>query len=312
MSIKPVSGLGKTSQYILRGFLILSLLIISLSCATVSPTESAREKPTAFSTVEAVRPDWQSFADGVGYFHGKISKPKLEFWALQIDLSAPNTRIVVKGGAFDDGQTFSLKVSSFVRDNNLAAGINAVPFNVSTKKEWRPIKNMGVVISGGEALAPVNPRYDALVFFTGGKAAIVSQSSIHSLKNIENAVGGFHHILKNGEPAQRTLDRETRHPRSAAGLSAEGVRLVLLVIDGRRTSSIGGTEKETALLLRALGSTEGINLDGGGSSTLAMRYQNGKVKTVNTPVHKAVLGEERAVAGCLGIELIDEDSTQSR
>jgi len=239
--------------------------------------------------------------DGIGFFHAKILEPRLEFWALRIDLSAPQISIVVKGGAMVDGRTLSAKTSSFVRDNLLIAGINATPFDVSSTKEGLPIKNVGVVISGGEMIAPPNPRYDAIVFLSDGSAVITAQTAISSLSNIENAVGGFHHILKDGEAAQRTLEREGRHPRSAAGISANGEYLYLLVIDGKRAGSVGTTEKETALLLRAFGALQGINLDGGGSSALALRYPGGKVRTVNTPVHNVVPGVERAVAGCLGI-----------
>jgi len=93
-----------------------------------------------------------------------------------------------------------------------------------------------------------------------------------------------------------------RHPRSAAGISPDGKFLYLLVIDGRQFKSIGSTEEETALLLRALGSAEAINFDGGGSSALALRYPDGKVRVVNTPIHKLIPGRERGVAGCLGIK----------
>jgi exopolysaccharide biosynthesis protein len=75
-----------------------------------------------------------------------------------------------------------------------------------------------------------------------------------------------------------------------------------VVIDGRRAGSVGATEAETALLLRALGAADGINFDGGGSTALALRYPDGKIRTVNTPVHGGVVGSERAVAGCLGIQ----------
>jgi len=293
----------------LRGFFIFTPLIIFLSCATVSPVNSPKESTIEFSTLDTVQPNWRSFADGVGFFHGKIASPRLEFWALEIDLSAPNVQIVVKGAA--EGN-LSAKVSSFVRDNDLVAGINAVPFDISSSREGQPIKNVGLVISDGELLSPANHHYDALIFYKDGSAAIVNQSAIQSIKDIENAVGGFHQILADGEPAQRTLNREERHPRSAAGVSANGSRLFLLVIDGRRAGSIGGTEKETALLLRALGAQEGINLDGGGSSALALRDSDGKVRTANTPIHNGIPGTERSVAGCIGIRLIGGDLTQRR
>jgi exopolysaccharide biosynthesis protein len=276
--------------------------LIFVSCASVS--QANRSSAVNFTAVETVKPDWQSIADGVGFFHGKISDPQLEFWALNIDLSSPNIQIVVRDGMIDDGSsvTRSAKVSSFVRDNNLVAGINALPFDVITSREGLPVKNIGLVISGGRLLSPANPNYDALVFYKNAPPAITAQSAIKSIESIENAAGGFHKILADGEPAQRTRDREDRHPRSAAGISANGTVLYLLVIDGRRSGSIGGTEKETALLLRALGSHNGINFDGGGSSALVIRNPDGSIKTVNTPVH-GIPGRERAVAGCLGVIL---------
>jgi hypothetical protein len=299
-----MSNLRKTSQYILRGFLFLFLSLTLFSCAALRPADSARELSASFAAVEAVLPQWQPLANGVEIFHGKTATPQIEFWALRIDLAAPNLQIVVKGGADDTAggtdRTLSAKVSSFVSANGLTAGINAAPFDISSAKEGQPIKNVGIVISDGRQIAPVNPRYDAIVFYTDGKAAIVNQLAIKSTENIVNAVGGFHHILVDGEPAERTLSRESRAPRSAAGISADG-HLYLLVIDGRRRESAGGTEKETALLLLALGSWNGINLDGGGSSALALRGADGKVRVVNSPVHGGIPGRERAVAGCLGI-----------
>ena len=66
-----------------------------------------------------------------------------------------------------------------------------------------------------------------------------------------------------------------------------------------------GEDMETAMLLRALGAHDGINLDGGGSSSLALRYPDGKVRVANTPVHGGVPGRERAVAGCIGVYTIN-------
>jgi len=263
----------------------------------MSPVSSG--KVTSFPHIEHVVPQWHSFADGIGFFHGKITSPKIEFWALRIDLSEQSLNIVVRGGAGDGRQTLNTKVTSFVRDNNLLAGINAVPFDIVSPQEGLPVQNMGIVISDGVVIAPVNRRYDALVFYTDGTVSIISQSEIESTENIKNAVGGFHKILAAGLPTQRTLNNEIRHPRSAAGISAN--YLYLLVIDGRRPGSIGATEQETAFILRSFGCEDGINFDGGGSSVLALRYPSGKVRAVNTPIHNGVPWRERAVAGCLGV-----------
>ena len=300
--VREAGYLPLTLNFLVRHtFLLFLTILVFTTCISLSPVSLIREQPVTFTTIENVQPQWQTFADGINYFHGKTISPRLEFYALQIDLSAPNLEIVTRAGRANSDNVQSTKVSSFVRDNNLVAGINATPFNITSSKEGLPLINTGVVISGSKLLAPINPRYDALVFYTNGAAAIVNQSSIGAAENIKNAVGGFYQVLVDGDAAERTLNLGSRHPRSAAGVSANGEYLYLLVIDGRRAGSAGATERETAYLLRSLGSWNGINFDGGGSSALALRYPDGKIRTVNTPIHNRIPGIERAVAGCIGI-----------
>ena len=59
-----------------------------------------------------------------------------------------------------------------------------------------------------------------------------------------------------------------RHPRSAIGTSEGGRILWLIAVDGRQSTSVGMTLVELADLMRELGITEGLNLDGGGSTAL--------------------------------------------
>ena len=292
----------------MRGLFFLPIFLILTTCTTLSPFSV---QPFTFTNIDDIEPYWLSNTDGAysgasEYFHGKVTSPRLEFYALKIDLFDPNIGVVIKT------ESLSMKVSSFVRDNNLIAGINTVPFDIVQSAEGQPVQNLGIVISDGVMLSPPNRFFDALIFYNDEisrktKAAIISQASIHrsgeGAENITYAAGGFHQILADGKPAQRTLDNSSRHPRSAAGVSQDGRFLYLLVVDGRRAASAGSTEEETAYLLYALGSHNGINFDGGGSSALAMRLPDGSIKAVNTPVHGMIPGQERAVAGCLGISL---------
>jgi exopolysaccharide biosynthesis protein len=188
-----------------------------------------------------------------------------------------------------------------VRDNGLLAGINALPFDPASETESEPRTNIGIVIANGITLSPPHKSFDALVFYKNGKTAVEAQSECNGFDSIENAVGGFYRILERGGLVPRVLNLNDRHPRSAAGISPDGKFMYLLVVDGRQINSIGCTEAETALLLKALGASEGINFDGGGSSALALRYPDGAVRLVNTPVHGQIPGRERAVAGCLGV-----------
>ncbi|MFR0357899.1 phosphodiester glycosidase family protein [Streptomyces sediminimaris] len=63
----------------------------------------------------------------------------------------------------------------------------------------------------------------------------------------------------------------TRQPRTMAGVDGRG-RLILATVDGRRTDgSEGFTLYEEARFMRSLGAVQALNLDGGGSTTMAVR-----------------------------------------
>ncbi|WBB70742.1 phosphodiester glycosidase family protein [Micromonospora sp. WMMD812] len=79
-----------------------------------------------------------------------------------------------------------------------------------------------------------------------------------------------------------------RNPRTIAGTTRDG-KIVLATIDGRQTTSVGTTMAETAAVAQALGLHNAVNLDGGGSTTMAV---GGAL--VNHPS-----GAERAVGDAL-------------
>lgn len=60
-----------------------------------------------------------------------------------------------------------------------------------------------------------------------------------------------------------------RNPRTFAGVDGQG-RTVLVTVDGRSTEDLGLTIPEAADVARSLGLVEAINLDGGGSTTMAV------------------------------------------
>jgi exopolysaccharide biosynthesis protein len=92
------------------------------------------------------------------------------------------------------------------------------------------------------------------------------------------------------------------HPRTAAGVSADGDTLILLVVDGRQPGySEGVATAELADWLLALGAWDGVNLDGGGTSTLAVLGEDGRPKVMNRPIHANEPGRERASGSHLGV-----------
>ncbi|USK61633.1 phosphodiester glycosidase family protein [Peribacillus asahii] len=84
-----------------------------------------------------------------------------------------------------------------------------------------------------------------------------------------------------------------RNPRTLVGIKPNG-NILLVVVDGRNEQvSVGLSFEESAILMKALGAQDALNLDGGGSTTMAI---NGKV--VNHPSDAA---GERAVGDAISL-----------
>lgn len=97
------------------------------------------------------------------------------------------------------------------------------------------------------------------------------------LLEAREAVGGFPILLVDSgvPPELATEPRESfgrqRHPRTAVGVARDGRRLWLVTVDGRQAPySDGMTLAELASLMKRLGATDALNLDGGGSTTMVV------------------------------------------
>ncbi|MHB1328912.1 MAG: phosphodiester glycosidase family protein [Gemmatimonadales bacterium] len=90
-----------------------------------------------------------------------------------------------------------------------------------------------------------------------------------------------------------------RHPRTAVAVRHDRQRLLLITVDGRQPSySEGMTLAELATFLRDIGATDAINLDGGGSTTMAVPNRDRVVTVVNRPSDRT---GERPVANALAV-----------
>jgi hypothetical protein len=117
---------------------------------------------------------------------------------------------------------------------------------------------------------------------------------------VKTLVGGWPRIVLNGTSIASTADSlegtfprfsSNRHPRSGVGFSKDSTRVFFIVVDGRTQSSIGMSLVEFADLMITSGIYQGMNLDGGGSTTLVV---DGNI--VNSPSDPF---GERAVGNCL-------------
>lgn len=93
---------------------------------------------------------------------------------------------------------------------------------------------------------------------------------------VDNVIGGGPALLKGGKVAIDYLTAsfsksfsDTRHPRTAMGRTAKG-DIWLVAVDGRQPMSIGASLPELAKIMADHGCIDATNLDGGGSTTLAI------------------------------------------
>ncbi|MCC6621112.1 MAG: phosphodiester glycosidase family protein [Deltaproteobacteria bacterium] len=92
-----------------------------------------------------------------------------------------------------------------------------------------------------------------------------------------HALGAYPSLVTDGavrvEPDRDTSFFDSRHPRSALGLTADGV-LLLVTVDGRTDAGVGMTMAALAQHMVNLGAVDAVNLDGGGSTAMWIRGQS--------------------------------------
>ncbi|MEX2294613.1 MAG: phosphodiester glycosidase family protein [Acidimicrobiales bacterium] len=124
-----------------------------------------------------------------------------------------------------------------------------------------PIPDGGVVVAanGVDAIAAADAWWDE-VMMRGG-ASLTSGS-----EGVREIIGGSPLLLRGSAYWFPTAISDGRHPRTIIGWNA--TRVMLVTVDGRQPEWSGGlTLVEAAQLMRWLGATDALNLDGGGSAT---------------------------------------------
>ncbi len=120
---------------------------------------------------------------------------------------------------------------------------------------------------------------------------------------VAEAVGGFPVLVEGGRGVvaeqQGVIPTfgEARHPRTAVGWD-DDARSYWIVVDGRQAPySDGMSLRELEWLLLRLGATEAINLDGGGSTAMAIRGE--LANRPSDPAGERAVANVLALRGCL-------------
>lgn len=241
------------------------------------------------STLELLHPDTvhtERLSDGVWYrYLWSSSGP----WA--IHLVEANVRrcdvglAVLRPEARDDGQPGLETVTDMVAHRSgsgaVLAAVNADFFTPEGATLGAEVVD-GTVTAARErpALAwrPGSAPWIGRTEISGDTLRLGWNLPLDGSDGVTEAVSGFPELLHGGRPTddvgedERGSFRATRHPRTAVGYDPRAGRLWLVVVDGRQsTYSVGMSLPELAALLRSLGATEALNLDGGSSSVMVVR-----------------------------------------
>ena len=86
---------------------------------------------------------------------------------------------------------------------------------------------------------------------------------------------------KAGVPSSRRVSISQVNPRTAIGQRSDGA-ILMMVVDGRRATSLGASFKDEAEQMLAFGAVNATNLDGGSSSLMWMNgeYMNNKAAVI--------------------------------
>ena len=320
---RPPDGGGLFSDFkvlpvfrsVLRAAAIGGLLLLS-ACASVHIPATPQ---TAFG-----RSETSTLSEGVTYWSETRENPLRQvFHVVRLDLANPKVQLFVSPPNDGAGQYHARTTSDFVTASGALLAVNAsyfTPFKPGARggDDFVPhagqhVDPVGKVIVAGAVVAPpevpeLDPRVNAILCI---HPSFVEIRSGHTCRwDVIDAVAagpvllvdGVEQSFKHAGPKYAA----DRHPRTALGVSADGRTGWLVVVDGRQTViSEGATLAELTAFFRDLGAADAINLDGGGSTTLAVDDGFGRPRVLNSPIHTGVPGRERPVANQLGVRVLD-------
>lgn len=249
----------------------------------------------------------QRLFSGVTYFRKEIEAPnKMVAHVLAIDTRANGLKSLVTPPSHNSGLICTRRTSQFLDEFELQIAVNGDGFSYLDQDEYdpddfcpnggEPVKVNSYAASRGKAYSD---RWDHRpIMYINKKNEVTFNKRKGALYN---AISGDRMLVQKGKVVER-LESQSVEPRTAAGTNRNGRWLFLVVIDGRQPGySEGISFPELADFLISLGVYTGLNLDGGGSSTMVIEGAMGDPFILNSPIEDNVQGRESAVSNHLGI-----------
>lgn len=289
------------------GKILSVLILLTLTIPILMYGIRQNTRPARISEVRSLFP-------GMVYERQALSQPRpVMVHKLLIDLTAPGIRPFVTPGIIANfprsPETIARTVTEFVDEFDLQIGINAnffYPFREETPWDFyprigSPVRATGQATSDGKTYSLAEAGWSALCFLPRNRVEIVENGICP--KETEQAVAGNDLLVRKGQPIpppDYEAAKDNPYARTVAAIDKTGTKLWLVLIDGKQFQySEGLTLVETSDYMAKLGAETALNLDGGGSVTLAVQTPQG-AKLLNAPIQTRIPMRERPVAVQLG------------
>ncbi len=248
---------------------------------------------------------WSPIYQGVDYATGSAdaTEPRLQqVQAVRVDLQNPTVGFFSTPKTSQTLDTIGQTTSSFLTQYHTQVAINA-SFYGPVSLFPTDIDIVGLSMSNGTVVsAPTSGSGSPVLAITQANvASFITTTTSTDPSPYWNAVAGGSMLLVNGVNLGDP-NSTVAHPRSLAGISQDNRYLYLITIDGRQTGySDGAIDYESALWLTRFGAYNGLNLDGGGSTTLVRDNAAGGAVVLNSPINANTPGFERLNGNALGV-----------
>lgn len=261
--------------------------------AVLNPQDITRSEQSKTDSISIAKIKWnkQRIERGVVWkqaHFNNLYEAQQEVNILEVDLRNKNIDIDFAGLAS------GLKITSdFVKDEKAIGGINGSYFDMKNGgsitffKVDNEVVNEGRVSSNSKSDVRLNGAMIIRVDEKGKEQVDILEGkvsdSLWAVKiNAENVMVCGPLLIMNDTlvSLSRNPFNNNRHPRSAVAIKNN--KLILITVDGRNSQAHGMSLPEMAFFLKQIGAEKALNLDGGGSTTLALNT-NTKEGVLNYP-----------------------------
>ncbi len=226
---------------------------------TIVTNEDVSENDVSDNSVEEADPDH----DGIELH--EVRGP-MYYGMIMIVYDPSRVRVAVTDTfSYDGGGT---TLMDLVAQNDCVAGINGGKYDDEIGLGTGGMPE-GIVVSNGELLMGDPDTVYGVYGFTNDNVLVVGNMTASAAMGmgIRDAVSFGPALIVNGVPANYSGVGSGLNPRTAIGQRADGA-VLLLVIEGRQTSSMGASMSDLIDIMIEYGAVNAANLDGGMSSSM--------------------------------------------